>query len=87
MAAPIREIKYGSIKVAVWENTGTGKDGQAFTTISPQLCRSYQDKNEEWVNLSFSLRNTTDVVNTIQCLQEYLDYKYKKDDPTAETPI
>ena len=82
MATPIKEIKFGSIKVAVWENTGTGKDGQPFTTTSPQLCRSYKDKDGKWVNLSFSLRNTTDVVNTIQCLQEYLDYKYKKDELT-----
>ena len=77
---PIHKIKYGSITVNVWENTGTGKDGKQFTTTSPQLCRSYQDKDEKWVNLSFSLRNAVDVINCIQCLQEYLDYKYKKDD-------
>jgi hypothetical protein len=84
--APIHKIKYGSISLAVFENTGKNKQGESFTSTSPTLSRSYQDKQGNWVNVNFGMRNSTEVINAIQCLQAYLDYKYRKDEAAENKP-
>lgn len=76
---PVKKIRYGGISVVVFENEGKNKQGETFTSTSPTLSKSYQDKNQKWVNVNFSLRNSTEVINSIQALQAYLEWKYLKD--------
>lgn len=76
---PVKKIRYGGISVVVFENEGKNKQGETFTSTSPTLSKSYQDKNDKWVNVNFSFRNSTEVINAIQALQAYLEWKYIKD--------
>lgn len=87
MAMPIHKIKFGGITVNVWENTGKGTDGQSFTSTSAQLSKSYQDKDQKWVNVNFSFKNTTEIINTIQALEKFLEWKYQKTEPTNQQPV
>lgn len=83
--SPIKKIKYGGISVAVFENQGKNSAGESFTSTSPTLSKSYQDKDKNWVNVNFSFRNSTEVINAIQCLQAYLEWKYQKNESGGDT--
>lgn len=85
MSAPVKKIKYGGINVVVFENQGKNKDGETFTATSPTLSKSYQDKDKKWVNVNFSFRNSTEIINAIQCLQAYLEWKYQKNESGGDT--
>lgn len=77
--SPVKKIKYGGISVVVFENQGKNQStGESFTSTSPTLSKSYQDKDKKWVNVNFSFRNSTEVINAIQALQAYLEWKYLK---------
>jgi hypothetical protein len=82
--APTKKIKYGGVSVVVFENEGKNQStGETFVSTSATLSKSYQDKNQKWVNVNFSFRNSTEVLNAIQCLQEYLSWKYQKNESAA----
>jgi len=83
---PVKKIKYGGVSVVVFENQGKNSAGESFTSTSPTLSKSYQDKDKNWVNVNFSFRNSTEVINAIQALQAYLEWKYLKEEYTGDTP-
>ena len=71
---PVKKIKYGGVEICVFERDSEKYGKQQSYSIS----RNYK-KGEEWVKNVVYLNNTTDVINTIQCCQALLDYKYFKD--------
>ncbi len=82
---PVKKIRYGGISVVVFENEGKNQStGETFTSTSPTLSKSYQNKDKQWVNVNFSFRSSIEVINAIQCLQEYLSWKYLKEDATKD---
>lgn len=74
--SPVKEIKFGSVKISVWERQ-TEKYG---TQTSFSLTKPYKDKDDKWQNPTVYLNNATDVLNVIQCCQELLNWKYRKED-------
>lgn len=77
---PIKKIRYGGISVVVFENEGTNQTTkEKFTSTSATLSKSYQDRDKKWINVNFGFRNSTEIINAIQCLQSFLDWKYIKD--------
>lgn len=78
--SPLQKFKFGRISLTVWENVG--KD---FTTVSYQLAKNYQDKDNNWKTTNSY--KATELINVIQACQAALDYHYRKDEvPAVEKP-
>jgi hypothetical protein len=59
---PIRRIRAGAVKLAVWQN---GVNGNEFETVI--ITRSYKDKNGEWKDSnSFRVSQIPQVILVLQ---------------------
>jgi len=76
MATPVWKTKFGSVEVAAWERQSEKYGNQ----ISFSMSKSYKDKKGNWVNQTFYFSSVTEMLNTIQAVQEALAFKFKKSD-------
>lgn len=83
MNKPVKEIKFGGVRLSVWE-----RESEKYgTQTNFSLTKPYKDKNDKWQNPTVYLNNTADIINVIQCCQEVLDYKYRKEIVNDEPAI
>lgn len=67
---PVHKIRFGNVKVAIWENTS--RLGRTFYSFD--LERSYLDQNENWHNQNISL-GANEIPKVIAALTKaYEDY-------------
>lgn len=72
MGQPKTTFRAGNVNVAIFENEGKDSQGNSFSYDTVQLQRSYQDKNENWVNETVNLRRN-DIQKVMLVLQKAQD--------------
>lgn len=77
---PTHEVRFGTVKVAVWENTS--REGKTFHSFD--LRRSYRDQSGEWHDQKISL-NLGEIAKVRAALAKvYEDYhllpEFKRDE-------
>lgn len=83
MSQPVYKMVFGGVSIAVFE-----KQSEKFgVSHSFALSKSYKDKNEKWVTQVVYLNNATDLINVVQCVQEVLDWKYRKNETSKPETV
>lgn len=80
MSKPVKEIKVGAIRLAVWENEL--ENGKAY---SFSLSKNYRDKNGGWQTTS-SIKSG-EAMFAIMALQKALEFVYLKDKPEVQKEV
>ena len=75
---PEKHFKYGGVRVSVWGENRSGRDGSNFKSWSVKLDRAYKDAGGEWKN-TYSLKES-DLPKAIAALQEAFKYIVQKGD-------
>lgn len=80
---PKHEVRFGTVKVAVWENTS--REGKTFHSFD--LRRSYRDQDGEWHDQKISL-NLSEIAKVRAALGKvYEDYhtlpEFKRDESAS----
>jgi len=69
---PVQTFESGLIKVSVWENKNTSKDGKDYSSFSVTVQRGYKDKEDNWKNTQ-SLNNA-DIPKAVLVLNKAFEY-------------
>lgn len=69
---PEKHVKFGGVRVSIWKNVRTGKNGKSFKTHTVKVDRAYTDANGEWHNTGNLKEN--DIPKAITALQKAFEY-------------
>lgn len=80
MSKPIKNYRFGSVSLAIFENEVEGRDGKKFTAKSFQLTKNYK-KGDDWKTTNNY--KVGELVNVIQCAQAALNDYYDRINPES----
>lgn len=83
---PKIELRSGAVRLAIWENTKTNRNGEEYTAASGKIERCYRDEKGEWQSTSsLNQRDLLDVAALCRRAYEMLSIKERTPAETTQS--
>lgn len=79
---PEKHIKFGGVRVTIWQDSRQSPSGQTFETWSATVDRAYKDAQGNWKNTN-SLRES-DIPKAVAALNKAFTYMTEKEGDDTE---
>ena len=85
---PEKKFRAGAVSATVWNNPGTGSNGQSIAYKTVNLDRTYKDKDGEWQRAnSLRLNDIPKAIVALETAYEFLVVKPKNNEVVVEEMV